>query len=198
MNGSRGLLAGLMRARVAILVIAVIAALLVLDGRHLVFLLGVVIFVVALVISVMLHELGHFLTAKKFHMRVTQFFLGFGTTLWSFFRGETEYGVKALPFGGFVKISGMTSMEEIDVADEPRSFRKQPGWQRIIVLAAGSPLGRRPAPTRSAGSRLAFRSAMRRSTAPPIRARAHRRPRPRPRWPESRPMTRSSPSTGTR
>jgi membrane-associated protease RseP (regulator of RpoE activity) len=138
MNGSRGLLAGLMRARVAILVIAVIAALLVLDGRHLVFLLGVVIFVVALVISVMLHELGHFLTAKKFHMRVTQFFLGFGTTLWSFFRGETEYGVKALPFGGFVKISGMTSMEEIDVADEPRSFRKQPGWQRIIVLAAGS------------------------------------------------------------
>lgn len=138
MNRSRGLLAGLMRARIAILVVAVIAVLLVLDGRHLVFLLGVVIFVVALVISVMLHELGHFLTAKKFHMRVTQFFLGFGTTLWSIFRGETEYGVKALPFGGFVKISGMTSMEEIDVADEPRSFRKQPGWQRIIVLAAGS------------------------------------------------------------
>ncbi len=86
----------------------------------------------------MLHELGHFLTAKKFGMRVTQFFVGFGQTLWSTFRGETEYGVKALPFGGFVKITGMTSIEEVDVADEPRSFRNQPGWQRIIVLAAGS------------------------------------------------------------
>jgi membrane-associated protease RseP (regulator of RpoE activity) len=138
MNGSRGLLAGLMRARIAILVIALLAALVLLSGSHLAFLLGVVIFVVALVISVMLHELGHFLTAKKFGMRVTQFFLGFGTTLWSMMRGETEYGVKALPFGGFVKITGMTSMEEIDVADEPRSFRRQPGWQRIIVLAAGS------------------------------------------------------------
>jgi membrane-associated protease RseP (regulator of RpoE activity) len=138
MNGSRGLLAGLMRARVAILVIAVIAAVLILDGRHLTFLLGILIFIVALVISVMLHEFGHFITAKKFHMRVTQFFLGFGMTLWSVFRGETEYGVKALPFGGFVKITGMTSMDEIDVADEPRSFRRQPGWQRMIVLAAGS------------------------------------------------------------
>jgi len=86
----------------------------------------------------MLHELGHFLTAKKFGMRVTQFFVGFGQTLWSTFRGETEYGVKALPFGGFVKITGMTSVEEVDVADEPRSFRQKPGWQRMIVLAAGS------------------------------------------------------------
>jgi membrane-associated protease RseP (regulator of RpoE activity) len=71
-------------------------------------------------------------------MRVTQFFIGFGRTLWSTFRGETEYGVKALPFGGFVKITGMTSIEDVDVADEPRSFRNQPGWQRVIVLAAGS------------------------------------------------------------
>jgi membrane-associated protease RseP (regulator of RpoE activity) len=138
MNGSRGLLAVLMRARVAILIVAVIAAVIVFSGSHRAFLLGVVIFVLALLISVMLHEFGHFLTAKKFGMRVTQFFLGFGTTLWSFFRGETEYGVKALPFGGFVKITGMTSMDEIDVADEPRSFRNQPGWQRMIVLAAGS------------------------------------------------------------
>ncbi len=96
------------------------------------------IFIVALLASVMLHELGHFLTAKKFGMKVTQFFIGFGKTLWSTFRGETEYGIKALPFGGFVKITGMTSVEEVDVADEPRSFRNQPGWQRIIVLAAGS------------------------------------------------------------
>jgi membrane-associated protease RseP (regulator of RpoE activity) len=118
--------------------LVVIAAVVYLARNHLAFLLGVVIFVAALLVSVMLHELGHFLTAKKFGMRVTQFFVGFGRTLWSTFRGETEYGVKALPFGGFVRITGMTSVEDVDVADEPRSFRRQPGWQRIIVLAAGS------------------------------------------------------------
>ncbi len=126
------------RARFWLLLAVVVAAILLLARSHLAFVLGVVIFVVALLGSVMLHELGHFLTAKRFGMRVTQFFVGFGQTLWSTFRGETEYGVKALPFGGFVKITGMTSMEEVDVADEPRSFRNQPGWQRIIVLAAGS------------------------------------------------------------
>jgi membrane-associated protease RseP (regulator of RpoE activity) len=86
----------------------------------------------------MLHEAGHFLTAKKFHMKVTQFFVGFGQTLWSRVRGETEYGIKALPLGGYVKILGMTALEDVDPADEPRSFRAQPGWQRAIVLAAGS------------------------------------------------------------
>jgi membrane-associated protease RseP (regulator of RpoE activity) len=121
-----------------ILVVAAVVALIVVARQHLAFLFGVLIFVVALLVSVMLHEFGHFATAKKFGMRVTQFFVGFGQTLWSIFWGETEYGVKALPFGGFVKITGMTSIEEVDVADEPRSFRTQPGWQRIIVLAAGS------------------------------------------------------------
>jgi membrane-associated protease RseP (regulator of RpoE activity) len=101
-------------------------------------LLGWVIFIVALLFSVMLHEFGHFATAKKFGMKVTQYFVGFGTTLWSTHRGETEYGVKALPFGGFVKITGMTSMDEVDPADEPRSFRRHPAWQRLIVLFAGS------------------------------------------------------------
>jgi membrane-associated protease RseP (regulator of RpoE activity) len=121
-----------------ILVVAAVVALIVVERQHLAFLFGVLIFVVALFTSVMLHEFGHFATAKKFGMRVTQFFVGFGQTLWSTFRGETEYGVKVLPFGGFVKITGMTSIEDVDVADEPRSFRNQPGWQRIIVLAAGS------------------------------------------------------------
>lgn len=102
------------------------------------FALGVVIFVVALLVSVMLHEAGHFATAKKFGMKVTQFFVGFGQTLWSRRKGETEYGVKAIPAGGFVKIVGMTDLEEVDEADEPRSFRRQPGWQRMIVLSAGS------------------------------------------------------------
>ncbi len=101
-------------------------------------LLGWVIFIVALSISVMLHEFGHFATAKKFGMKATQFFLGFGPTLWSRKRGETEYGVKGIPAGGFVKIVGMTSMDDVDPADEPRSFRVKPGWQRVIVLVAGS------------------------------------------------------------
>jgi membrane-associated protease RseP (regulator of RpoE activity) len=102
------------------------------------FLIGVLIFVAALLISIMLHEAGHFVTAKAFGMKATQFFLGFGTTLWSRKRGETEYGIKALPLGGFVKITGMTTLDEVDPADEPRSFRNKPGWQRVIVLAAGS------------------------------------------------------------
>src|SRR5437660_5114500 len=96
------------------------------------FLLGVIVFVIALLVSIMLHELGHVVTAKKFHMKVTQFFVGFGQTLWSRMRGETEYGVKALPIGGFVKITGMTALEDVDPADEARSFRRQPGWQRAI------------------------------------------------------------------
>src|SRR5229473_3851245 len=101
-------------------------------------LIGWVIFIVALLFSVMLHETGHFVTAKKFGMKVTRYFVGFGSTLWSMRRGETEYGIKALPLGGFVKITGMTSIDDVDPADEPRSFRSKPGWQRSIVLAAGS------------------------------------------------------------
>ena len=102
-------------------------------------LIGWVIFLVALLFSVMLHETGHFVTAKKFGMKVTRYFVGFGPTLWSTRRGETEYGIKALPFGGFVKIIGMHSLDDVeDPADEPRSFRRQPAWQRIVVLCAGS------------------------------------------------------------
>jgi membrane-associated protease RseP (regulator of RpoE activity) len=77
-------------------------------------------------------------TAKKFGMKVTRYFVGFGPTIWSTWRGETEYGIKALPLGGFVKIVGMTSLDEVDPEDEPRSFRRHPAWQRIIVLCAGS------------------------------------------------------------
>lgn len=101
-------------------------------------LVGWIIFIVALSVSVILHEFGHFATAKKFGMKATQFFLGFGPTLWSRTKGETEYGVKAFPVGGFVKIVGMTSLEEVDEADEPRSFRVKPAWERVVVLVAGS------------------------------------------------------------
>jgi membrane-associated protease RseP (regulator of RpoE activity) len=100
--------------------------------------LGWLIFIVAGVASVMLHETGHFVAAKRFGMKCTQYFVGFGPTLWSFWRGETEYGIKAIPAGGFVRIIGMTSLDEVDPADEPRSFRRAPGWQRLIVLAAGA------------------------------------------------------------
>jgi membrane-associated protease RseP (regulator of RpoE activity) len=100
--------------------------------------LGWLIFLVALLVSVMLHETGHFVTAKRFGMKCTRYFIGFGPTIWSTWRGETEYGIKALPVGGFVKIVGMTSLDDVDPEDEPRSFRQAPGWQRLIVLAAGS------------------------------------------------------------
>ena len=100
--------------------------------------IGVILFVIALLTSVMLHEAGHFLTARAFGMKASQFFVGFGPTLWSFRRGETEYGVKAIPAGGFVKIIGMTQVEDIDPEDEPRAFWRQPAWQRFIVLVAGS------------------------------------------------------------
>jgi membrane-associated protease RseP (regulator of RpoE activity) len=86
----------------------------------------------------MLHETGHFVTAKRFGMKCTRYFIGFGPTVWSTWRGETEYGIKAFPLGGFVKIVGMTSLDEVDPEDEARSFRRAPGWQRLIVLAAGS------------------------------------------------------------
>ncbi len=109
------------------------------DGRtRTMMTIGILAFVVALLVSVMLHEAGHFVTAKLFGMKATQFFVGFGTTLWSRQRGETEYGVKAIPAGGFVKIIGMTPLEDVPVEDQPRAFINKPGWQRFIVLVAGS------------------------------------------------------------
>jgi membrane-associated protease RseP (regulator of RpoE activity) len=100
--------------------------------------LGIVAFVVALLVSVMLHEAGHFLTARRYGMKATQFFVGFGPTLWSRRRGETEYGVKAIPAGGFVKIVGMTPLEEIEPADQSRAFYKHSAGKKAVVLAAGS------------------------------------------------------------
>ncbi|MFC6886765.1 MULTISPECIES: M50 family metallopeptidase [Actinomadura] len=101
------------------------------------FLLGAAAFVVALLASVMLHEAGHLLTAKRFGMKATQYFVGFGPTLWSRRRGETEYGVKAIPLGGFVKIVGYTPLEEVDPADRGRAFYRQPASRRAVVIGAG-------------------------------------------------------------
>jgi membrane-associated protease RseP (regulator of RpoE activity) len=99
---------------------------------------GIIGAIVVLLLSIMLHEAGHFLTAKHYGMKATRFFLGFGPTIWSTTRGETEYGVKAIPAGGFVKIVGMTPLEEIEPGDEDRVFYKQPARQRAVVLSAGS------------------------------------------------------------
>ena len=99
---------------------------------------GILAFIVALLLSVMIHEAGHFLTARRYGMKATHFFVGFGPTLWSTTRGETEYGVKAIPAGGFVKIVGMTPLEEVPPGDEDRAFYKQPAGKRTVVLAAGS------------------------------------------------------------
>ena len=128
---SRRALAVLGTAVVVALVVAVIRG----GG---VYVLGFVGFVLALLISVSLHEGGHFWTARRFGMKATQFFVGFGPTIWSRQRGETEWGFKAIPAGGFVKIVGMTQLEEVDPGDEDRAFWKQPAKQRLVVLAAGS------------------------------------------------------------
>lgn len=100
---------------------------------------GVVLFALAIFISVCLHEAGHMATAKAFGMKVTRYFAGFGPTIFSFKRGETEYGLKGIPLGGFVKIVGMTPQDD-DVApeDEPRAMWKYPLWKRTVVMAAGS------------------------------------------------------------
>ncbi|HVF53189.1 MAG TPA: site-2 protease family protein [Actinomycetota bacterium] len=98
---------------------------------------GLIIFIVAILMVVMIHEAGHFLMAKLFNFKATKFFLGFGPTIWSFKRGETEYGIKALPLGGFVKIVGMNPYEEIDPEDESRSYANKPRWQRALVLLGG-------------------------------------------------------------
>jgi len=94
--------------------------------------------IVALFSFVMLHEAGHLLTAKLSGMKVTEYFVGFGPRLWSVRKGETEYGVKAIPAGGYVRIVGMNNLDRIDPADEPRSYREQSFPRRLIVALAGS------------------------------------------------------------
>jgi membrane-associated protease RseP (regulator of RpoE activity) len=100
--------------------------------------LGVLLFILAITVVIAIHELGHLLTAKLLNFKATQYFIGFGPTLWSTQRGETEYGVKALPVGGFVKIVGMSPYEEVPAEDQPRSYPNKKTWERAIVLVAGS------------------------------------------------------------
>jgi membrane-associated protease RseP (regulator of RpoE activity) len=128
--------------------------------------LGVVLFVAGILISVALHELGHLLSAKAFGMKVTQFFVGFGRTVWSVKRGETEYGVKAIPVGGFVRLVGVfppamgedrtklrtastgpirstvelarrAEYETVTPEDDGRLYYQKAWWKKLIVRASG-------------------------------------------------------------
>lgn len=128
--------------------------------------LGVVVFIVGVIVSIALHEVGHLYPAKKFGVKVTQYFVGFGRTVWSVRRGETEYGLKALPLGGYVKLVGMlppakdadehtvratntglftqlvadarhAEYQQVSEADMDRLFYRRPWWQKVIVMAGG-------------------------------------------------------------
>ena len=101
-------------------------------------LVGILLFVAALLFSVMVHEFGHYIFAKKFGMKVTEFFLGFGKRIWSTQRGETEFGVKAIPAGGYCRIEGMTTNDEMPAGEEGRAFVIASTPRKLIVLGAGS------------------------------------------------------------
>lgn len=98
---------------------------------------GIFWFIVAIVVIIMIHEAGHLSFAKRYGFKATRFFMGFGPTLWSTTKGETEYGIKALPLGGFVKIVGMNPYEEVPPADQPRSYPNKPRWQRALLILGG-------------------------------------------------------------
>lgn len=105
------------------------------------FALGIVLFALAILVSVALHECGHMWVARATGMKVRRYFVGFGPTLWSTRRpnrlGSTEYGVKAVPLGGFCDIAGMTSVEELPPEDRPYAMYRQKVWKRVAVLFAG-------------------------------------------------------------
>ena len=100
--------------------------------------LGMLAFVVALLLSVMVHEFGHFITARRYGMWVSEFFVGFGKRIWSVQRGETEFGVKAIPAGGYCKIEGMSPNDAMPEGEEDRAFYKASSGKKLIVLGAGS------------------------------------------------------------
>jgi membrane-associated protease RseP (regulator of RpoE activity) len=92
---------------------------------------------VGLIAVIMVHELGHFLVARRFGFKIEEYFLGFGPKLWSFRRGEIEYGVKAVMIGGYVKIAGMNPYQPVPPEDLPRAYGSKPAWQRALVIFAG-------------------------------------------------------------
>jgi membrane-associated protease RseP (regulator of RpoE activity) len=101
------------------------------------FTFGIVLFFVGLLLVILIHELGHFTVARAFGFKVEEYFVGFGPKLWSTRRGEIEYGVKALPLGGYVKIAGMNPYQPVPPEDLPRAYGSKPRWQRALVIFAG-------------------------------------------------------------
>ncbi|CCM64072.1 site-2 protease family protein [Candidatus Microthrix parvicella] len=100
--------------------------------------LALLVVILSLVFMITMHEFGHYLTAKRAGMKVTQFFVGFGPRIWSIRRGETEYGIRAIPAGAFVKVPGMLRDEEVSASDEPRSYREASFKHRVTMASAGS------------------------------------------------------------
>jgi membrane-associated protease RseP (regulator of RpoE activity) len=90
-----------------------------------------------LLVVIPIHELGHLLVAKRFGFKIQEYFVGFGPRLWSIKRGETEYGIKAIPAGGYVKIAGMNPYETVAPEDVARAYGSKPIWQRALVILAG-------------------------------------------------------------
>jgi membrane-associated protease RseP (regulator of RpoE activity) len=101
-------------------------------------LLGILAFVVALLLSVMIHEFGHYITARRYGMWVSEFFVGFGKRIWSIQRGETEFGVKTIPAGGYCKIEGMSPSDDLPADQADRAFYKASSAKKLVVLSAGS------------------------------------------------------------
>ncbi len=98
---------------------------------------GGIIMLVAVVASIMVHEAGHYFAARAVGIKATEFFFGFGPKIWSTKRGETEFGVKAIPLGGYVRIAGMDPFEEVDPEDRGRTYRDKKFWQKSLVVMAG-------------------------------------------------------------
>ncbi len=127
------------------------------------YLLGVLVFVVGLLVSIGLHEVGHMVPAKRFGVRVTQYMIGFGPTAWSRKVGDTEYGIKWIPLGGYIRMIGMfppgkdgrirdsstgpfrsmvdearaVSLREVGPDDDTRVFYRKPWWQKVIIMTGG-------------------------------------------------------------
>jgi membrane-associated protease RseP (regulator of RpoE activity) len=96
------------------------------------------VFVVGLLVSIFLHEVGHFSTARMTGMKATQFYMGFGPRVWSRTKGKVEYGIRALPLGAFVRIIGMNNLDEVEPEDESRAYRSKSYPRRLLVITAGS------------------------------------------------------------
>ncbi|GAA1468514.1 M50 family metallopeptidase [Microbacterium thalassium] len=131
------------------------------------FVIGLVLMIVGLAVSIALHEIGHLVPAKKFGVRVGQYMVGFGPTLWSRRRGETEYGIKAIPLGGYISMAGMyppspqeaaragsgragggffatmvqdaraANDETLEAGDDTRVFYRLPVWKRVVIMLGG-------------------------------------------------------------